>query len=222
MAGRIAPVPGESAERPFEADGVRGVLRLPSKPSGEILILAHGAGSNRDAPLLVRTADSFAAAGWFVLRYDLPFRQQRPKGPPLPAHAVRDRVGIERAAEAVRGLAPGPVFSGGHSYGGRQTAMLAAEKPGLFAGLLLLSYPLHPPGKPAQKRMAFFPTLRTPALFVHGADDPFATLEELREAIGLIPARAELVAVDGAGHDLKRGAGLTGEIAARLHRLVAL
>ncbi len=219
MPDRIAPVPGESTERLFEAEGVSGVLHSPAVPTGEILLLTHGAGSNRDAPLLVRVAGIFAGRGWMVLRYDLPFRQQRPKGPPMPAHAVRDREGIERVAEAARRLGAGPVFAGGHSYGGRQTAMLAAEKPESFAGLLLLSYPLHPPGKPEKARTAFFPALRTPALFVLGDEDPFAAPEELRDAQALIPAPVDSMAIRGAGHDLKRGAGLGEELVERLRNL---
>ena len=155
----------------------------PASANGDALMLTHGAGSDATAPLLVRVAEAFADAGYLALRYDLPFRQQRPKGPPNPRHAAQDREGIERAAEAVRGLAPGRIFAGGHSYGGRQTAMCAAERPGLAAGLLLLSYPLHPPGKRDQKRTNFFPELRTGALFVHGSEDPFGSLEELREAL---------------------------------------
>jgi hypothetical protein len=81
--------------------------------------------------------------------------------------------------------------------------MLAAEQPELMESLLLLSYPLHPPGKPSQSRTAHFPALRTPALFVHGARDPFGTLEELSAALKIIPATTQLITVDGAGHDLK-------------------
>jgi predicted alpha/beta-hydrolase family hydrolase len=82
--------------------------------------------------------------------------------------------------------------------------MLAAEEPGLVEALLLLSYPLHPPGKPGQPRTAHFPALRTPALFVHGTKDPFGTIEELTEALTMIPAKTELITVEGAGHDLNR------------------
>jgi hypothetical protein len=196
-------------EAAFESDGVYGTLHQPDNPSGDALILTHGAGSNAQAPLLAGVARSFAAAGCLVLRYDLPFRRQRPKGPPFPAHAARDREGIACAAEAVRRLAPGRVFAGGHSYGGRQTAMLAAERPGLLAGLLLLSYPLHPPAQPLRMRTAFFPELRTPTLFVQGTKDPFASLEELREAMASIPAPTGLLPVEGAGHDLKRGLDLS-------------
>ena len=98
--------------------------------------------------------------------------------------------------------------------------MTAAEHPDLASGLLLLSYPLHPPAKPQQKRTDFFPKLRTPALFVHGTKDGFGSLEELREAMALIPARTDLLAVEGAGHDLKRAVDMTPDILARLHALV--
>ncbi|HJZ96990.1 MAG TPA: alpha/beta family hydrolase, partial [Candidatus Solibacter sp.] len=106
----------------------------------------------------------------------------------------------------------GKLVAGGHSYGGRQTAMMAAEDPGAADGLLLLSYPLHPPEKPQQLRTAFFPKLNTPALFVHGMRDPYGTPEELREAVRAIPARTELLIVDKAGHDLKAAAKMAATI----------
>jgi hypothetical protein len=203
----------------FQAEGVRGFLHRPERPCGDGLALTHGAGSNAAAPLLARVAEAFAGAGFVVLRYDLPFRQLRATGPPNPHHAARDREGIARAADAVRGMAQGRLFAGGHSYGGRQTAMWAAEHPGAAAALLLLSYPLHPPGKPEQKRTNFFRELRTPALFVHGGEDPFGSIREMREALTLIPAKTELVAVERAGHDLKRGLGLGAEMVERIGEL---
>ncbi len=101
-------------------------------------------------------------------------------------------------------LQGGRVALGGQSYGGRQAAMLASEQPGLVEALLLLSYPLHAPGKPDRPRTAHFPALRTPALFVHGTNDPFGMIEEMTEALKLIPAKHELIEVAGAGHDLAR------------------
>ena len=94
------------------------------------------------------------------------------------------------------------MFLGGHSYGGRQATMLCAGEPDLVAGLLLLSYPLHPPRKPAQLRVQHLPDLRVPALFVHGTRDPFGSIEEMEAAVKMIPAKTELLSVDGAGHDL--------------------
>lgn len=207
-------------EEPFERDGVRGILHRPDFPAGDAFVLTHGAGSNCQSPLLVRLSRALADAGYVVLRYDLPFRQQGRSGPPLPAAAARDREGVLRAIESVHPMAPGQVFAGGHSYGGRQTAMLAAEQPGAAGGLLLLSYPLHPPKKPDQKRTSFFPDLRTSALFVHGTRDPFASLEELRDAMTLIPARTDLLPVEGAAHDLKRAADLSADILERFRALV--
>lgn len=208
-------------QEPFETPAVRGVLHRPEVPGAGALALTHGAGSNCQAPLLVRMARAFEDAGYLVLRYDLPFRCARPKGPPFPAGAERDREGILHALECLRKMTRGRLYAGGHSYGGRQCATLAAAHPGLADALLLLSYPLHPPKRPEQKRTAFFPELRIPALFVHGTQDPFASLEELRDAVSLIPAATDLIAVEGAGHDLLRGADLALEIIARLESLAA-
>ena len=80
--------------------------------------------------------------------------------------------------------------------------MLAAAEPELIAGLLLLSYPLHPPAKPDQMRTAHFQNLRTPALFVSGTKDEFGTVEEMTAAIKLVPARTEFFSLEGAGHSL--------------------
>jgi predicted alpha/beta-hydrolase family hydrolase len=191
-------------ETSFQTERVRGFLHEPESPNGNALLLTHGAGSNANSPLLLALARDFSAAGWLVLRYDLPFRFAGSKGPLNEAAQSRDRQGVMDALEAIRARVKGRIVAGGHSYGGRQTAMTAAEHPDLAAALLLLSYPLHPPDKPQQLRTAFFPQLRTPALFVHGARDPFGTLEELRAAIRTIPERTEVIEVERAGHDLKR------------------
>jgi hypothetical protein len=203
-------------EQAFDADEVRGVLHTPEHATGDGLALTHGAGSNANAPLLVSLARSFCEAGLVVLRYDLPFRVARPGGPPHPSASARDREGIARAVEALRQRVKGRVLAGGHSYGGRQTAMLAAERPEMADGVLLLSYPLHPPKKPDQPRTGFFAAWRTPALFVHGTRDPFGTVEELRGAIERIPTLVDLLVVDGAGHDLRQAARMGGEILARM------
>jgi uncharacterized protein len=166
------------------------------------LILTHGAGSNRNAPLLVAVANAFEQAGLRVVRYDLPYRQERPHGPPRPGDAARDREGLREQVLQARESGATEVWLGGHSYGGRQASMLAAESPGLVDRLLLMSYPLHPPRKPEQLRTAHFPKLQTPAIFVHGPRDPFATTEELKSAIALIPAETTLLEIEGAGHEL--------------------
>ena len=181
---------------------VRGFIHLPAGNAGDGLVLTHGAGSNANTSLLIALAESFADAGFSVLRYDLPFRQTRRFGPPRPGDAGRDREGLRNAVAAMQKLGSKRIFLGGHSYGGRQATMLCAEEPGLVSGLLLLSYPLHPPRKPEQLRVQHLPELRVPALFVHGTRDPFGSVEEMQSALKMIPAKTQLLIVDGAGHDL--------------------
>jgi uncharacterized protein len=191
---------------PFSDDSVdpavRGFRQSPENPNGEGLILAHGAGSNCSAPLLVALGETFAGHGYVVLRCDLPFRQQRQSGPPFPGNAERDRAGLRNAVAVLRKTVAGRIFLGGHSYGGRQATMLCALEPELVSGLLLLSYPLHPPRKPEQLRSQHLPDLRTPSLFVQGTRDPFGSVEEMTKALQLIPAKTELMVVEAAGHDL--------------------
>ena len=201
---------------------VRGFLHVAETPGGDGLILTHGAGSNAQAPLLRALADTFAAAGMTVLRCDPPYRQTRSFGPPGPGDAARDRAGLKNAVAAIREILGAPllpevgrsgdfrkdnnrtgrIFLGGHSYGGRQSSMVCAEEPNLVDGLLLLSYPLHPPRRPEQQRTQHLPDLRTPTLFVHGTRDPFGSIEELQRAIKMIPAKTNVMAVEGSGHDL--------------------
>jgi predicted alpha/beta-hydrolase family hydrolase len=181
---------------------VSGWLHLPAGwRRSQGLVLVHGAGSNCNSPLLVAVAEAFVAAGYPVLRCDLPYRQLKPAGPPIPGGSARDREGLRRAVDVMREHAQG-VILGGHSYGGRQASMLAAEQPDIAEMLLLLSYPLHPPRKREQLRTAHFPTLRTPALFVHGTRDPFGRIEEMQTAIELIPGRTQLIPIEKAGHEL--------------------
>jgi predicted alpha/beta-hydrolase family hydrolase len=181
---------------------VRGWLHAPVDSNGHALILTHGAGSDCNAPLLLAVAETFCGKGYAVLRCNLPFRQDRRPGPPFPGNAERDRAGLRNAAAVMRRQVSGKVFLGGHSYGGRQSTILCAAEPDLVSGLLLLSYPLHPPRKPDQLRIQHLPNLRTPSLFVHGTRDPFGSVEEMRMALQLVSAKTELLTVEGAGHDL--------------------
>lgn len=181
---------------------VRGVLHHPQKSSRQALVFTHGAGGNANSGLLIALAETFTDAGFTVLRCDLPFRQSRSFGPPRPSDAARDQAGLRNAVFAMRKLVSGRLFLGGQSYGGRQATMLCAQKHDLVDGLLLTSYPLHPPGKPKQLRIQHFPELRTPSLFVSGTRDPFGSTEEIQAALTLIRAKTKLIPADGVGHDL--------------------
>lgn len=184
---------------------MRGVLHEPQQANGDAIVLTHGAGSNRDAALLVALADAFAARGLAALRCDLPYRQKRPSGPPSPSGAARDREGLASAAASLGKMAK-RIFLSGSSYGGRQATMLAAERPEVAAALLLLSYPLHPPARPERLRTEHFPQIRVPAMFVHGSKDTFGSLEQMRAALPLIPARHALLPIEGGVHGLAKKA----------------
>ena len=181
-------------------DDIAGVVHRPDgRPQG-VVALTHGAGGSREAPLLQAICEEWARRGWVAVRYNLPYRRRRPKGPPSGSSAA-DLAGIVEAVAAVRTLADGPVIAGGHSYGGRLTSMATSE--GLTLDLLtLFSYPLHPPGKPERARTEHLPNIPVPTVFTHGTADPFGSIDELRPAAALIPAPTTIVEVTGARHDL--------------------
>ncbi len=185
---------------------VRGRLHRPVRGNGDGMVLTHGASGNCNAPLLVALAEAFCGAGFTVLRCDLPYRQDRPYGPPGPHDGKRDRAGLRNALSAMKSLARGRLFISGQSYGGRQASIVCAEQTegsaSVAAGLMLLSYPLHPPGKPDQLRTQHLFDLHTPTLFVEGTRDPFGSIAEIEQAMKLIPGKTRLLTVDGVGHDL--------------------
>jgi uncharacterized protein len=184
--------------------GIHGFLHQPLEPTGDTVVLTHGAGANCQTKLLTWISDALASSGFLVLRFDLPFRRARPHGPPFPGSASKDRDALRRATEIMRLKTKGRIFLGGHSYGGRQATILVSDEPHLVDGLFLLSYPLHPPRKPDELRTKHFAKLSKPAFFVHGSRDPFGSIAEMQSALALIPASHALLGVDGAGHELVR------------------
>jgi uncharacterized protein len=186
-------------------DQIAGVVHQPDDTPSGVVVLTHGAGGSRESTLLQRLCDEWARRGWLAVRYNLPYRRRRPKGPPS-GSAATDRAGIVEAIAVCRRLADGPLIAGGHSYGGRQTSMVVAEGPGasdvLVDVLTLFSYPLHPPGKPERPRTEHLRDIAVPTVFTLGTSDPFGTLDEVRAAAALIPAPTEIVGITGARHDL--------------------
>lgn len=168
------------------------------RPAG--LLLAPGASATREQPSLVAVDDAVAALGVAVERMDFPYTQagrRAPDRPPVLIQAVRD--GAARlAASGVDDL-----YLGGRSMGGRICSMAVAE--GLpAAGLVLVSYPLHPPGKPENLRTAHFPELHVPCLFVSGTRDAFGRPDELEAATKAIPGEVTHVWIEGGDHGLRR------------------
>jgi predicted alpha/beta-hydrolase family hydrolase len=182
-------------------DDIAAVAHRPDgKPKGAV-VLTHGAGGSRESALLKKICDEWARRGWLAVRYNLPYRRRRPKGPPS-GSAATDQAGVVEAIELVTALATGPVIAGGHSYGGRMTSMVVADGATRVDALTLFSYPLHPPGKPEKPRTEHLPRIEAPTVFTHGTSDPFGSIDELAAAAALIPAATEIVEITGARHDL--------------------
>ena len=161
------------------------------------LLLAPGAGADRDHHTLRAVAD--AVAPMPVERMDFPARKAGRRGVDRPAVAVAAVVAEADALCATSRIRAGRLALGGRSFGGRMCSMAVAE--GLpAAGLVLLSYPLHPPGRPEVLRVDHFADIAVPCLFVSGDRDPFGTPEELERELRRIAAPVELVIVPGA-HD---------------------
>ncbi len=160
------------------------------------LLLAPGAGASRDHPTL--TAIEARVAPMPVVRMDFPYRKAGRRAPdraPVLIEAVRAEAA---AIGAGKGLA-----LGGRSLGGRMCSMAVAE--GLpAAALVLLAYPLHPPGKPDKLRIEHLPLLDLPVLVLSGTKDPFGTSAELEEHFSVVPGPVTFRWVEGAGHDWKR------------------
>jgi predicted alpha/beta-hydrolase family hydrolase len=174
--------------------------------AGATLICAHGAGAGQRSHFVVGFATALSSAGFDIVTFDFPYMQQKrripDKAPVLEAcygvvvHATRGRV-----ASANRAL-----FMGGKSMGGRIATQLAAADRSLpVDGLVLLGYPLHPPGRPEQRRDAHLPRVSRPMLIVQGSRDTFGTPEELAPVVSVVGPSMTVHVINGGDHSFKIG-----------------
>lgn len=177
----------------------------PKRGADRAVLLAHGAGADMHAVTLTAFADALAHAGVPSLRFNFPYMQagrRSPDRPPVLLAAVRDA-----AAELARrsSLDPERLVLGGRSMGGRICSLAVgdADDPLPALGLVLLGYPLHPPGKPDQLRVEHFPRLRVPCLFVSGTRDAFGTPDELQQHAKTITGAVRWHWIDTADHGFK-------------------
>jgi uncharacterized protein len=169
-------------------------------PRPGALLLTPGAGSGRNHSTLVGIEEAVAPLP--VARIDFPYRREGRKAPDRAPKLIACIIEEAAALVAEAHVKPGRLVLGGRSMGGRMCSMAVAE--GLPAtGLVLLSYPLHPPGRPESLRVEHFPALDLPCLFVSGTKDPFGTPEEVESHTAAIPGPVTHVWIEGAGHDVK-------------------
>jgi hypothetical protein len=169
-------------------------------PAATVLVLAHGAGAGQDHPFMVAAARGLAARGVDVVTFDFPYMAQRRRIPdraPVLERRFREAADAARTWSSARRLC-----IGGKSMGGRMATHLGAQGVEALQGIVVLGYPLHPPGKPEQKRMSHLPAITAPVLIVQGERDVFGTPEELTPVVETMPARVTLHVVPGADHSL--------------------
>lgn len=173
----------------------------PSAIAG--MLLAPGAGAGAAQPALVAIDHAVSALGIVVERLDFPYRRSGRRHPDPPA--VLESAVRESALTLARrlGVETGHLLLGGRSMGGRISSQVVASG-FACAGLVLVSYPLHPPGRPDRQRSGHLPALRVPTLLISGTRDAFGTPEELRAAATLIPGPVTQVWIEGADHGLRR------------------
>lgn len=183
----------------------------PSDRAVAGLVLAHGAGGGQRSRFMVGAANALAARGITVATFDFPYmtqgRSMPDKGPVLEAH-WRQVIDEGRAHVALAGL---PLFIGGKSMGGRIASQVAAQHVNGIAGLVCLGYPLHPPGKPDQRRDRHLPDIAEPMLFVQGTRDEFGTADEIRDLLPRLNAGTRLFEVMDGDHSFKVRVKVTGK-----------
>jgi predicted alpha/beta-hydrolase family hydrolase len=167
------------------------------------LVLAHGAGAGQRSQFMVLAARQMSARGVTTATFDFPYVIERRKVPdkaPVLEESWHAALGAARAHQAFAGL---PLFIGGKSMGGRIASHLASSRTEGFEGLGFFGYPLHPPGRPDQRRDAHLPEIREPMLFIQGTRDPFGMVGEIRALLPRLNPNASVHEVPDGDHSFK-------------------
>jgi predicted alpha/beta-hydrolase family hydrolase len=175
--------------------------------AGATLILAHGAGAGQRHPFMTNFARALSEQGGIdVMTFDFLYMHQRRKVPDRMPQLVACYRAVIAAARKHLDSARNRLFIGGKSMGGRAATHVAAEDPALqLSGIILLGYPLHPPGRLDQLRDAHLLNVKYPMLFVQGTRDTFGTPDELRPVLGKLSPAPTLHVVEGGDHSFKIG-----------------
>jgi len=173
-----------------------------ASPAAPLLVLGHGAGAGQTHPWMTRVATGLAERGVTVVTFNFPYIDAKRR---VPDPAPKLEEAFAAAWQEAVANARGKLFAGGKSMGGRIASQAAARR--LLepspAGLVFFGYPLHPPGKPAQRRDRHLADAGAPMLFLHGERDPFGTPDEMRGLVARVPG-ARLEIIDDGDHSLVR------------------
>jgi uncharacterized protein len=191
---------------PLQAgDGITLLVYAAGAPAvGAALVLGHGAGAGQRSTFMVDFARALSNLGLDVITFNFPYTEQHRRIPdrgPVLETCYRAVIDMARAKVASAGKF---LFVGGKSMGGRIATQVAASDPALpLAGLVLLGYPLHPPGRPAERRDKHLPSVGRPMLFVQGERDAFGTPSQLMPIVSALHPPPTLRVVDGGDHSFK-------------------
>jgi uncharacterized protein len=183
----------------------------PSDRAIAALVLGHGAGSGQHSGFMVEAGRQLSARAIVVATFDFPYITAGRKSPdkaPVLEEAWRAAIAEARADDSLRSL---PLFIGGKSMGGRIASHVAAQGVDGVSGLVFLGYPLHPPGRPQQRRDAHLPAIAQPMLFVQGSRDEFGTAGDIRELLPRLNPQAQLFEVADGDHSFKVRVKTTGK-----------
>jgi len=182
--------------------GAPGIERPPTRRA--VLVLGHGAGAGQDSRFMVEFSTALASLGITTVTFNFPYTEEKRRVPDR--REVLEscyRAVIEKVRRDVSAK-DDPIFIGGKSMGGRMATHVAAADPGLkLGGLVLLGYPLHPPGRPAERRDQHLSAIRRPMLFVQGSRDTFGAPQELQPVLDRLEPKPTLFVVDGGDHSFK-------------------
>jgi predicted alpha/beta-hydrolase family hydrolase len=184
------PVGGEETSAAFDA-------ATGGAEQGVVFVCAHGAGGNMNDRGILQTANALCERGFGVVRFNFLYKEKKSGRPdPMPRLKECYAAVVARAREELK---PKTLIIGGRSMGGRAASMLAADQ---FEcdGLLLLAYPLHPPGQPDKLRDAHLPAIKVPVICFNGTRDPFCTPSLMEEVLKRVTTRWEMHWVEGADH----------------------
>jgi predicted alpha/beta-hydrolase family hydrolase len=174
------------------------------QPRGATLILAHGAGAPQRHPFMVSFAQALSERGLDVLTFNFLYTEQKRKAPDRMPQLVACYRAVIDVARSQIDSARDRLFIGGKSMGGRAATHVAVEDSTLpMSGIVLLGYPLHPPGRPEQLRDAHLPGVGRPMLFVQGSRDTFGTPSELKPVLASLSPLPTLYTVEGGDHSFK-------------------
>jgi len=207
-AGRRFPMPSRTRIEITPADHVTALVYAapPRARAGIGLLLAHGAGGNQMSPFMVEFATGLAHRGIDAVTFNFVYSERKRRLPDRNEKLEacwRAVIAAARSAALGPEIARGALAIGGKSMGGRIASQVAAADAEGIAGLVLLGYPLHPPGRPDRLRVQHLPAISVPMLIVQGEKDAFGTPDELRPVLRTLKAPAQLYVVDSGDHSFK-------------------